>query len=67
MADKEFAGLVRADDMKEKTETFSHPWNDKSEISGTRMSELAGLSRHRREPRPDQTRQGVICLPHASL
>lgn len=45
MADKAFAGLVRAVDIKDRTRTFSHPWNDKSEISGTRMSELAGLSR----------------------
>ena len=45
MADNEFAGLVRAGDITDKSETFSHPWNDKSEISGTRMSELAGLSR----------------------
>ena len=45
MADDEFAGLVRAGDIRDKEETFSHPWNDKSEVTGTRMSEAAGLSR----------------------
>ena len=41
----EFSGLVRAEVIRKDEETFSHPWNDKSEITGTRMSELAGLSR----------------------
>jgi len=41
----EFAGLVRADTIKASEETFSHPWNEKSEITGTRMSQHAGLSR----------------------
>lgn len=46
MADNgEFTGLVRADTINAAEETFSHPWNAKSEISGTRMSQHAGLSR----------------------
>jgi uncharacterized cupin superfamily protein len=41
----EFSGLVRAVAIEDGEETFSHPWNEKSEITGTRMSQLAGLSR----------------------
>lgn len=42
---KEYANLIRATDIRNSEDTFSHPWNVKSEITGTRMSELAGLSR----------------------
>ena len=46
MADSaEFTGLLKADRIRADEETFSHPWNDQSEIIGTRMSEKAGLSR----------------------
>jgi len=41
----EFSGLLRAATIEDGEETFSHPWNDRSEITGTRMSQLAGLSR----------------------
>jgi len=41
----EYKGLVRSSDLAANEETFSHPWNEKSEITGTRMSERAGLSR----------------------
>ena len=37
--------LLRAVEIKEKETTFSHPWNPKSEITGTHMSRVAGLSR----------------------
>ena len=40
-----FQNLLRAKDIKEKESTFSHPWNHKSEITGTHMSRLAGLTR----------------------
>jgi uncharacterized cupin superfamily protein len=42
---EEFPGLIRAADIKKSEDTYSHPWNAQSEITGTRMSELAGLSR----------------------
>ena len=45
MADSdEFPGLVRADFTESNESTFSHPWNEKSEMTGTRMSQHAGLS-----------------------
>lgn len=37
--------LLRVADIKKAESTFSHPWNPKSEITGTHMSALAGLSR----------------------
>lgn len=37
--------LLRAAEIEEKETTFSHPWNPKSEITGTHMSRIAGLSR----------------------
>ncbi|NND82397.1 MAG: cupin domain-containing protein [Gammaproteobacteria bacterium] len=40
-----YEGLLRAADIKRAEATFSHPWNDKSEICGAQMSRLAGLSR----------------------
>ena len=37
--------LVKADEVAEKASGFSHPWNPNSEIIGTRLSTLVGLSR----------------------
>lgn len=42
---QKYPNLMRAAEVRQKEETFSHPWNPKSEITGTRMSHLAGLSR----------------------
>lgn len=37
--------LLRAAEIAEKEATFSHPWNPQSEITGTQMSRLLGLTR----------------------
>ena len=37
--------LVTAAEIKAAEDTFNHPWNKNSEVTGTRMSKLAGLSR----------------------
>jgi uncharacterized cupin superfamily protein len=37
--------LVRAADAEAAMETFSHPWNAKSEITGVQLGRKAGLSR----------------------
>ena len=37
--------LVRAEEAAEGEARFSHPWNPNSELYGTRLSALAGLSR----------------------
>jgi uncharacterized cupin superfamily protein len=37
--------LVKADEVAEQAGSFSHPWNPNSEIIGTRLSTLVGLSR----------------------
>lgn len=37
--------VLRAGEIEERAETFSHPWNPKSHITGTHMSRLAGLQR----------------------
>lgn len=37
--------LVRASRIEAAQTTHRHPWNPRSEIRGTRMSELAGLTR----------------------
>ncbi|NKB32215.1 MAG: cupin domain-containing protein [Pseudomonadales bacterium] len=37
--------VINADTIKENEGTFSHPWNPNSEITGTRLSDLTGLSR----------------------
>lgn len=37
--------LIKAEEIDGKRANFSHPWNPKSEIQGTRLSTLAGLSR----------------------
>lgn len=43
MAERKF--LIKADEVAGEAASFSHPWNPNSEISGTRLSALAGLSR----------------------
>lgn len=46
MSDKKsYAHLLRSAQIKAKESTFSHPWNSKSEITGTHLSGLAGLVR----------------------
>ena len=37
--------LIRAADSKNHEDTFSHPWNPDSEITGTHLSGVAGLKR----------------------
>lgn len=37
--------LLRATDIERGASSFSHPWNPKSEVRGTHMSRMAGLSR----------------------
>ena len=37
--------VVRAKEAEEGATPFSHPWNPNSELFGTRLSSLAGLSR----------------------
>ena len=37
--------LIKADEVAERAGSFSHPWNPNSEIIGTRLSTLVGLSR----------------------
>ena len=43
MEEKRF--LVKADEVAEQAGGFSHPWNPNSELIGTRLSTLVGLSR----------------------
>ena len=46
MVDKKpYPYLLRNAQIKAAESTFSHPWNPKSEITGTHMSGLAGLER----------------------
>ena len=45
MTETKAAGILRSADIEAAAESFSHPWNPDSEIRGTRMSGLAGLSR----------------------
>jgi uncharacterized cupin superfamily protein len=42
---KAYPHLIRAAEISKNEGTFSHPWNTKSEITGTHMSKLGGLSR----------------------
>ena len=37
--------LLRAAEIEERADSFSHPWNPDSLVNGTRMSKLAGLER----------------------
>lgn len=43
--EKTYPYLLRRDAIIANESTFSHPWNPKSEISGTHLSNLGGLSR----------------------
>ena len=46
MKDKiKYSSLISQDTIKENENTFSHPWNLESEITGTHLSQLAGLKR----------------------
>ncbi len=42
---EKYPHLVRAVDISAAEKTFSHPWNSKSEVTGSRLSSLGGLSR----------------------
>ncbi|MDP8964137.1 MAG: cupin, partial [Cyanobacteriota bacterium] len=44
MADKKSL-ILRRQQIEDNRQTFSHPWNPKSEISGTQMGRLLGLKR----------------------
>ena len=37
--------LLRAAEIDAQADTFSHPWNPRSEVTGTRMSHIVGLER----------------------
>lgn len=37
--------VVKAEEIEEQASRFSHPWNPNSEIFGTRLGSLVGLSR----------------------
>ena len=52
MTERKF--LIKADEVAEKADSFSHPWNINSEIVGTRLSTLVGLSR---------TGVSWVCIP----
>jgi uncharacterized cupin superfamily protein len=52
MTERKF--LIKADEVAEGADSFSHPWNPNSEIVGTRLSTLVGLSR---------TGVSRICIP----
>ena len=43
MTERKF--VIKADEVADKGDSFSHPWNPNSEIVGTRLSTLVGLSR----------------------
>lgn len=42
---KTYPHLLRASDIARTEQTFRHPWNPKSEITGAHLSRLGGLSR----------------------
>ncbi len=44
-ASKPYPHILRNDEIEANASTFSHPWNPRSEISGTWMGRLAGLKR----------------------
>lgn len=44
-AQRPYSHILRADDIKAAEDTFHHPWNPDSEISGTHLSALGGLQR----------------------
>lgn len=43
--DQTYPHLVRRSEIAAGESTFSHPWNPLSEVTGTHLSKLAGLSR----------------------
>lgn len=45
MAERRPATVLHAEEIRRRRETFSHPWNDRSEIQGFHMSREAGLER----------------------
>ena len=46
MADeKKSAHIIRASDIEVRSQTFSHPWNDSSEMHGAQLGLPAGLHR----------------------
>ena len=46
MSDKNsYAHILRGAQIKSKENTFTHPWNTNSEITGTHLSSLSGLVR----------------------
>jgi uncharacterized cupin superfamily protein len=44
-ASSEIHPLIRAEEAKAKEDSFSHPWNPKSQVIGTALGKLAGLQR----------------------
>ena len=45
MSDRPNLYLLRASDIAAKSQTFSHPWNPRSEITGYQMAKATGLKR----------------------
>ncbi len=45
MSDRPNLYLLRADDIEARSQTFSHPWNPNSEISGYQLGRATGLTR----------------------
>lgn len=45
MTDKDQSFVLCAAEIEEQADSFSHPWNPKSLVTGTRMSKLTGLER----------------------
>lgn len=45
MSDSKPHPLVRSAQSVAAAQTFSHPWNSKSQVTGTRLGQMAGLSR----------------------
>ena len=43
--ENQYPGLLRGDAIAAGEETFSHPWNPRSEIIGTHLSGISGLKR----------------------
>jgi uncharacterized cupin superfamily protein len=45
MSDRPNLYLLRATDIAARSQTFSHPWNPRSEITGYQMAKATGLKR----------------------
>ena len=45
MTDKPNLYLLRASDIAARSQTFSHPWNPRSEVTGYQMGKSTGLKR----------------------